>query len=346
MNQPAPNKPDGCAYLFTFPFWVFVDRTVGFGTGTATTGQNGLRFYPLFRSGPANFSPMPAIARGAVPFEPGAKPAQPLAIFHIAILPLLKADGGPGMRAEWSEKWIDPPNMFPMDSLRLDVIGPAHEKFSPGALVRRLLEHLRLRTRQWWILRSAEGLVGYERCRFGIAANGAPVGGNPENLSGVRIPFGFEVGLTNESWMASIEDAVREVPVPLYEMSLLDAFHATAIKDLRSAVIHAANALEQGVDVRCSSLWPGKFGKKFREGFLTGKNATVHISNEMLRYFGRSFKEDCPGPFHELEKLWSARNSVAHGGSAEFRDGTQRRIVDASGAETMVRAVRTCLKWL
>jgi hypothetical protein len=308
----------GDAYLFSFPFWLYVDRRDALGTCDASFGPNLIRFYPPFRSAPANFSPIPGLVSSTIPFEPGAAPSRPLAIVNVAVLPLLEADGGPGSIIRGSPKWDKPPAIFPMDSIRIDVVGPMSAKFSTQPLLLRLLSHLRLRTRQWWILRSAAVLLSYDRARFDIAENGAAIGAEFSNRSYGRIPFGFETGISNPIWMNCVEAAVRELEVPLYEMSLLDAFYFVAANDIRTAVMHAAAALEQAISENFTRLWIRKGPKKFRRGFLTGRTATVHISTDMDKYFARSFSREFPRAFEQLEKLWRVRVGAGLAGVYTF----------------------------
>ncbi|HSH38083.1 MAG TPA: hypothetical protein VK993_04790 [Chthoniobacterales bacterium] len=45
-------------------------------------------------------------------------------VLNVAVIPLLRGEGGPGSTFHWSHYWGERlPQFFPMDSLRIDVIG-------------------------------------------------------------------------------------------------------------------------------------------------------------------------------------------------------------------------------
>jgi hypothetical protein len=236
-----------------------------------------------------------------------------------------------------------------MDSLRIDVLGRGGKSpfINLERILRRLLERLRVATRQWWILRSSDALLRYDRSGFDIDWNGAPIGSNPQGITHARIPFGFESGINNEIWMACIEAAVRGVETPMYEMSLLDAFYFVAASDLRSAVMQASSALEQAIESCCSLIWERNNLGKFRRGCLTGRNVTVHLSRDLDRYLGRSFEHEFPHSFVLLRRLWRARGDVAHGRPLQSSAASHSPdLIEDLECEQMVRAVRTALKWL
>jgi hypothetical protein len=232
-----------------------------------------------------------------------------------------------------------------MDSLRIDVIGTTADEIDLDAIVRRLLQRLRLVTRQWWITRINGGRRNYERNQFPIDKNGAALSRSAEARQHVRIPFGFESGINDAIWTSCVEEAVRGVETAIAEMSVLDAFYFVAEDDQRNAIMYGCWALEQVVEAEFARLWPRHGHRQtFRRGVLTGHDATTHIDVDARKYFGRSFADEFPKNFEKLSLLWRARNVVAHGGSG----GAYRAIITmgTEELEKVIRAVKVAVRWL
>lgn len=264
----------------------------------------------------------------------------------MAAIPLLAADAGPGMRAMWSLHWVKSDSvMFPMDSLRIDVIGATARAIRLEAVVQRLLERLRVRTQQWWITRLGAGYLKYERNQFPIGRDGATRSRAANAEEHMRIPFGFETGINDAVWTTSVEEAVRGLETSVAEISLLDAFYFVAAGDARSAVMYSAWALEQAVGTEFARIWrqAGK-QRRFRRGYLNGNDATRHISVDADKHFGRSFNREFPRRFLKLRQIWRARDVAAHGG----RGGAYREVAEmkTEQLEELVRAVKVALRWL
>lgn len=66
----APKTVAGFAHLYSFPFWLHVNRASPLQTGLSVfPNRIGLRFYPPFRSAPANFSGLPGNFRQGYSFR-------------------------------------------------------------------------------------------------------------------------------------------------------------------------------------------------------------------------------------------------------------------------------------
>lgn len=337
----------GEAGLYTFPFWLYVDTRTPLLVGDLLKGGSLIRFYPPFRSALANFMPMPRIKPEAIPFLSEARPSNPLPLIHVVTLPTFQPDGGPGTIALWSDQWGEKLNIFPMDSLRIDLVTSPRGNFTLPSVLHKLLERLRVRSGQWWILRSIDALLGYERSRFSIIRNGAPrdIG---HGIVHARIPFGFEKPIDNTLWMRSAQDVGEEVETFPYEMSVLDAYYYLATSDFRSMVIHAAMGCEQATETVFARLWEARSkGQEFKRGrIMKGYDLPTHLSRDLDRFMGKSFEREHPNEFAEIEKLWDARGRVAHGGKAQFIYNNILKTIDDLQGKTMLASVQKCINWL
>lgn len=306
-----------------------------------------IRIYPPFRSALANFMPMPKIKPEAIPFLPEARPKNPLPLIHVVTLPTFQPDGGPGTIALCSDQWGEKLNIFPMDSMRIDLINSPQSDFSLQSILHKLLERLRVRSAQWWILRSVDAFLGYERNSFSIKRNGAPVDIG-HGIVKARIPFGFEKPIDKNIWMESIFDIGKEIETPPYEMLFFDAYYYLATSDIRSMAVSAAIASEQATETTFARLWETQNkGQKFNRGrVMTSYDLPTHLSRDLNRFLGRSFEQEFPTEFAEIRKLWDVRGRVAHGGKAQFICNGNLLTLDGFQAEKMLAAVRKCIDWL
>lgn len=336
----------GFAHLFSFPFWLFVNLESPLRTGLSVfPNRVGLRFYPPFRSAPANFAGAPHILAKAIPFD-DRLPGQEVTVIQMAAIPMLSGEGGPSYTFHWSPNWNGSERkLFPMNSLRIDVIGTSADEIKLDAILRRLLQRLRVRTRQWWITRGNSGLKNHGRNYFAIDKHGGTLTPYANAAQRVRIPFGFESAINDPLWITCVEEAVGGLETPTAELSVLDAFYFVAEDDRRNAVMHGCWALEQAVESEFARLWytknkPGKF----RRGFLRSRDASVHIDRCAERHFQRSFAREFPAKFQNIRHLWRARNVAAHGGTG----GAYERVLNMTTEELedLIRSVNVAVRWL
>jgi len=337
----------GEAGLYTFPFWLYVDTLTPLPASTLKKSGALIRIYPPFRSALANFMPMPKIKPEEIPCLPDARPKNPLSLIQLVTLPTFQPDGGPGTITLWSDQWGEKLNIFPMDSMRIDLISSPQSDFTLQSILHKLLERLRVRSAQWWILRSVDAFLGYKRSSFSIKRNGTPIDIGHGTVN-ARIPFGFEKPIDKNIWMASIHDIGKEMETPPYEMLFFDAYYYLARSDLRSMVISAATASEQATETTFARLWETlNNGQKFNRGrVMTSYDLPMHLSRDLKRFTGRSFEQEFPTEFAEIRKLWDARGRVAHGGKAHFICNGNIIILDEFQAKKMLVAVRNCIDWL
>ena len=342
--------PAGESWLFSFPFWLIVDRSSM--PQTVETEIKGLkvRIYPPFRSGAANFIPMPFVDPLMIPFKEGTRPdiASNYKIFRLASFPRLQVNeqSKTGVQLLWGEEWENQLNEFPKDSLRLDMEGSHDLPDLAQDLVLRLLQLLRVRTGQWWITRSTDALLGYIRNSFPVTESGAPLE-PPLGYASARTVSGFEKPIDDAIWKAAITDLANLVDIDESRLMLLDVYYHAAARDFRLALLDAATAAEQAAEVTFERLWCAKTTSKFKRGrVMPGDGLPDYISADMKRFIGRSYSNEHPGNFARIEDLWLARGSVAHGGLAAWTRNGQRNVVNNEVAANFAVTVRHCIEWL
>lgn len=354
MQEAARSTEEPTSYLASFPFWVYVARSADSPVIHELEYRGShLRVYPPFRSGPANLLPMPYINGCEVPFQGSARPeiSPDFSPMALAVIPTLGVDEshGASLLTVWGEEWDDPPDPFPMNSLRIDVLTAPRD--SAGEVARSLLDSLlsqiRVTTRQWWICHSVHPLVGYVRNEFAITVDGRPCE-QPAGLGQGRTVTGNERPLTESSWLTVLTEVAHEVQVPLHQELYLDGRYFTAAHDYRRAVVDFAIACEHAKEQTFERLYieasSGRAEYR-RSRILTGHNLPRHLSGS-LRRFGQSYEDEHPEQFRALEDLWHARGNVAHGRAPSFRRGGAVYHVDEGECKRFAAAVDHCIRWL
>lgn len=355
---PVPPSA-GTSYLFTFPFWIYVDTTSPPDIVEITLDGGLLRFYPPFRSAPANFMPMPRVDPRRIPFAPGTNLnispdfEMPLAA---AVPDLLQnSNEKPSFTAIWGTEWPDPPVLFPMDSLRIDALDlPGGQPSAhPSQSLTTFLQLLRYRTRQWWIGRSVDPLLGYLRNTFSVSVEGLPLE-VPAGLGQIRTVSGDELAVNGAIWQAALGDLANAKQVPIFQVLLLDARFFVSTHDIRRAILDSAICCENVLDVTLERLWPVRrwpapgTSRAYSYSRAMGgeTNLGVNLATGMDRYIGRSFQREYPNDHEVIENLWSARGSVAHGGAPEYRRNGQLFQAGEHEAKEFVQTAERCVSWL
>ncbi len=349
MNQREVTT--GTSFLFSFPFWIFVNRDSSLSIQKFHFSGANIRIYPPFRSGQANFIPMPYIDPHAIPFRAGEEIefAPDFRILSVTTIPGLDSEGRPTAFAVWESDWQCPPRAFPMDSLRLDVYAGSNAARVSMEVRNQLMSLLRWRSRQWWINRSVDALLGQLRNTFPVTPRGRPLD-QPEGESQFRTFHGDEQIIDEHLWLQVINDIRNGIQVPAEEMLLLDAKFYMNSGDVRRAVLDAAGACEIAKDEAFERLWP-KYGtgKQYRRGRVTqakGYDLDRHISSGMKEYAGRSYADEQPTMFKAIEDLWNARGNIAHGHENVFYRNGKRYVVNQEVALKFAIAVEDCVHWL
>ncbi len=156
MNS-SPLKPSGLAFIYTFPFLVYVDSSSQIKIKEIIFNGKTVRIYPLFRSGKANFVPMPPVEIQNIPFIDRLD----IYIPSEAIIPLVSAipsfdrdeNGMFHLLVSWGEKFEKVLKIMPMDSLRIDVLerNESSAEIISNSCSFQLIQLIRQQTKQWWI---------------------------------------------------------------------------------------------------------------------------------------------------------------------------------------------------
>lgn len=343
--------------LFSFPFIVLVDTRDSPQVEMMRIEQSNIRIYPPFRSGPANWLPMPPIQTFSVPFLDGRRPKHirddGSILMTLSAYPQLAVPGLQEMSIQWAwgKKWDGekPPILFPMDSLRLDIIPdpkcPSYEA-TANALVTRLMGHIRCLTSQWWITHSSDTLIGWMRNEFQVDNYGKPDG---EILasSKSRSPFGWETALTQAKWEAAIRLVESGVEPDVVDLLMLDAQYFSASSDWRRMVLDAATACEIAKDEACERLWNRINSIPYKRGrHLQGWNITMHLDSGIKAIGGRSLKDEEPEVYANICRLWDSRGNVAHGEEAYFREAGRKVSIGGETAKVIIASTIKCVRWL
>lgn len=347
-NWPPPGT-ELSAYLFTFPYWLYIDRKNPPKVKLVSRNNVGLRIYPPFRSGVANFIPMPPVAPKAVPFLKKARPLPPDAPKYFSTyvgVPLLatsSSDTG-NVFNTISPHWPKSlPRSFPMDSVRIDLLAPDTSGKLVQDFLEDLIEHLRYRSRQWWIGRSLDPLLGNLRHIAPIVYNGTFIK-PPEAHGRFRTAYGDESMIDDTMWDLVMEDLANNVSVPVYDILLQDGRYFAGSHDMRRSILDSATACEQVKDLTAERIWQRvNPEKKYRRGkVLRGYDLSDHINRDIKRITGRSYKDEHTSEAQDIEILWRLRNSVAHGSSPKL-DGLP---IDDKIAMRLNFAAGHCVRWL
>lgn len=154
-NKPfSSDTASSKAYLFTLPFPVYVNTDSVFDIQERRINRCSFRVYPFFRSGPANFVPAPAVNPLGIPLPDGRRGinAPQDAFPLLAGLPAMAMEKSASVvlfcGATFENRSL---RYFPMDSLRIDILGGAGSPDDASKLVHGLLSWLKVETKQWWI---------------------------------------------------------------------------------------------------------------------------------------------------------------------------------------------------
>lgn len=350
MTGENQRNVQGRSFTYSFPFWIFVDCSEPLTVKEFQVQSFLVRVYPLFRSGPANFLPMPHINATAIPFIPGTRPDidpkyRPRAM---AAIPLLISNRRtkPGMLLCWAEEWQDRPDPFPMDSIRIDIMASEKQSIVAQEMLLRLLRLLRIHSNQWWIGHSVHGLAGYLRNEFDIGPSGEALG-LPDGRAEGRAVSGDERSVDRSLWERALAEVEAGTTIRVYNELVLDARYYASVGDFRRAVIDLAMGCEQAKDQAFERLWTAANpGATFRRGrVMSGSDFTKHIDRDLGK-FGCSYRRIYPLFFDTIAELWDARGNIAHGREPVFRRAGREVVVDDAIFTGFASVVSHCIHWL
>jgi hypothetical protein len=337
--------------LLTFPFWLIVDAASQPELIETAINCTKVRLYPPFRSGPANFIPMPFVNPHNVPFLPGAKPNIPpgYAMMSVAFAPKLGLDKDGKFNAfmSWGKEWASPLEQIPMDSMRIDVAASPTDPINQGRdLASRVLEWLRVLSGQWWINGSTAALLGYLRNVFECGALGEPLNDPTGNISFPPIK-GDERLINAQTWRDAINRVVQNSRPSDSQLLLLDADYHLAAANLRFAIWCLCVALEQATEAAFERIWAAKNSTPFkRKKGMQGDGLPEYLSTDLERFCSRSLAKERADDYAKISALWVARGNAVHGGQLEYREQGKKIVVDRDIAKSFIIAAKASIEWL
>lgn len=344
--------------VFTFPYWLIVDKININKTFTIKKDGAELKFYPPFRTSPANeaFTPQP----DKVFFLDGKlRSINPqYKIPKVSMYPLFNDDGLgiKGFQIEEREIWNGnrrDRKDFPVDTIRVDVKGA--NKISVYKEIKDLMETIRISTNQWWI-----GHLPYSMDNISITQNvdadGNPTSAPPTVLTPPILVTSFKERIVNTGiWTDSLKSLITNNKPKIYDSLVQDAMYYTMRGDSRRVILDLARALDIAIDINFSRIWiredMGTAGNYSRKSFIRNippESGSSHNSRTYIpllvshvtynKVNGRSFRLEYSNEFENLKEFWDKmRNPVSHGGNVELNPNASTKVINS---------INKCIKWL
>jgi len=246
------------------------------------------------------------------------------------------------------KEWDKQINPFPMDSFRLDFLQTRKGEFNFAEMIMgKLLTLIRWHTRQWWVTHSMDALLGYQRAKFPISMNGMPVG-KPLGLGRVGTVLGNERGLDTALWALAINHLRDGVEPPAYDLLLLDAQYFSFVGNIKRSVLDLSMACEQAIETVAQRIWKLKSpNEKFKlKRLLPGDDLIENLGRNLKRFTGHSYEEENPRKYSVIKDVWMVRNSVAHGGFAQYVCNGKTVKVDDGKTREFCQAAYHCIRWI
>jgi hypothetical protein len=347
-EHPMSTHPSRQAHAFvhTFSFWFWAEASLRTIYSERTIEGRLVRFYGPVRMGPANFHPTPSVQPELVQSIKGARPARErfVAPTPVAYPGIPDAVGQHGIVVVLTPEFDHELDPFPANALRVDLLEP-DEHPNNLELVTRLLEWIRVLTRQWWI--GQPPTLISERITFPINPTGEPLQSAYGN-SGPVMMYGDEEALTVKHWTRAMDHLADGCEPPAADVLLLDArFHASAGL-LRRAILDAAVACEEALVSEAARVWSRSAPEvEFRPGrVFRGTDLTTRLDEDLKRLSGISLKEQNPDLFERISLLWRTRHACAHTNRATVPAEGGPRALDVDGAKLLVRAAEEGVAFL
>lgn len=247
----------GESFLFSFPFWVFVNLKDPPKIVELKKPGSLIRVYPPFRSGPANFLPMPSINPNEIPFLPGIEVSSPKNHKFLTPASFPNLDKKKGLKICWDEEFEEGIQNFPMDSIRIDIIKKEDDLDSSNIIrkwMRQLLDNLRFFSLQWWIGRSTDGIQGLLRNTFPCNEKGVPLE-NPVGFVSAYAPEKDIIPIGKDLWDAAIRMLETESVPKNHLLILQDAQYFSSMGDYKRAILDLAICCEESKDLAFERIW-------------------------------------------------------------------------------------------
>lgn len=318
------------------------------------TSEFKIRIYPPFRMAPANFSTLPSIDQGVIPFLHSARQRgiPRLEFMNAVVYPTFDRlpEGKTTLHAVWGSEWDAPPRHMPMDSLRVDVLTDSYSDTLDEVASNTkndLLFRLRVASSQWWIGHSVSGMIGEHRAAFPISADGFPLE-QPWGRASGSTTRGIEKPVDDSIWNSVIDELKAGQETDFAEALYLDSISYSARHDFRMFIMSAMMALEVARDAAFSqvSSFMNVDGTFKRGRAFSSDNLCKHLDQNTKRVFGRSLRLELPAVFEKIEATWLARNNVAHGQAPVIRKGQHIGTISNANIREFQDAVRQALIWI
>lgn len=352
------------AFLFSFNFWIYTDPQNPPAVVEARIGDYGCRFYQPFRRDDLPFVPAPiTLDRARIPTRPHRRgvPARTVLSPRTFAIPsliesgsaasvnliIVHPDGTHGTLGKVAT------NSYPMDSLRVDIIGGQNEgrELAAQANVDKLMELLRWRSAQYWISRSTESIMRCGPLHFGVNQQGdatytSKVVGSSQ-VTAHTPPVSAKL-IDRELWAESIDGVQAGEDVPVHESLLLEAYNYCSIPDIKQAVLAGAAAVDYAKEATFERLWCARNSKatwndERRMDLLRNYNLPKHLDNAFSRHFGVSYRKLHTDEWDLIAELWEVRGNVAHGRPPTY--GMSKTLLEGRRCRKLLAAADHCIKW-
>lgn len=315
-------EQDGAAYLFHFPFDVFVDPDLE-ELQESYVDDTWITLYPPFNNRDTESRDIEQIQVEKIP-TPDGTVAPDYDRVRLQYLQLQRELG------------------YPTDSMRID-LSPDRDAAFAKRIINQFLGLARWWTFQWWIGKTRRYSDQYLRNWFRINEENERISG----IQGFATAYGFlgfEQELDVEKFRYIRGNITNGREIPLHWDLFNEAIYYHADQDVRKTVIELAIACEAGV----ASIFE-KLGESQSDitpsdvESLQDSNFEDRIAGEAEDLVGSSFAQTNPSDYENIYDLWVARGHVAHGKPPIIRGG------DVWASEDLVEVIESTLhllQWL
>jgi hypothetical protein len=323
-HRKAPGAPAGNAFVFHYPFDVFISTDLPDQYEISGGGRT-FRIYRPFaaRRNPTRWAE--DVVSSRIPFPHGTKPPTQ-------------------DRAFVRDLSLDRKFGLPTDSLRVDFY-PAEDDRGANDFVERLLGIVRWWTNQWWVTRDRRHSYSALANHFTITSAGERVSGIAKFASLYGF-LGFERPLDGNIWRHCLELLMGGQSIPLGRQILLDAVYFHSVGDLRRSILEGAIANEILLAHTMQALiLRSEMTEWAMEDILGGNSYLKHLER-FGALCGRSFQAEHPDHHAWIRAVWVARGEIAHGKSGVAPTPTGNRVLTETDMVTAFRAIGVLTDWL
>ena len=346
-------------YIYTFPYWFIVDKDGLNKILSIKIDGAELRFYPPYRTSPANndFSLQPDKALFSNGKMEMINPY--IKMPKVAVYPLFDKSGVgiTEYQVEEHTGWNINRKYrkdIPADTIRVDV--KSSKGFNVLFHLRKLMEIVRVLSRQWWIGKMPYSLDFIQVVQAvdekGFSMREFP----PEKFSSYYYISNFKERVIDYNiWNFSLSHLASKIYPKIYRTLLMDAEYYIANGDFRRVILDLANSLDTAVDNCFYNIWikkgmgtTGNFSRKafikdvpVKEGLKFNSKSSIPLLISHITKFvsdGKSFEEEFPDDFDMIDEFWNKkRNFIAHG---SMKSMTNKELTE------YLNSIERCVDWL